>query len=92
MISLDPANEYDQAEIARQYLTATNFGTPEEIENEINDWKDMDRLEQKANQFKPKLDRMQEEIVARQLAEQEQKKEQQVKLLKFIQIMYTIHF
>ena len=30
-------------------------------------------LEQKANQFKPKLDRMQEEIVARQLAEQEAK-------------------
>ena len=82
MISLDPANEYDQAEIARQYLTATNFGTPEEIDEEINDWKDLDRLEQKANQFKPKLDRMQEEIVARQLAEQEQKKEQQSKAAK----------
>ena len=39
----------------------------------------MDRLEQKAKQFKPKLDRMQEEIVARQLAEQEAKKEQQAK-------------
>jgi hypothetical protein len=74
---LDPADENDQAEIARQYLYATNFGTPEEIEDEINDWQDMDKLGQKANQFKPKLDRMQEEIVARQLAEQEQKKEQQ---------------
>jgi hypothetical protein len=82
MIQLDPSNEYDQAEIARQYLTATNFGTPEEIDEEINDWKDMDRLEQKANQFKPKLDRMQEEIVAKQLAEQEQKKEQQTKAAK----------
>ena len=77
MRQLDPSDEYDQAEIARQYLYATNFGTPEEIEEEINDWKDMDRLEQKANQFKPKLDRMQEEIVARQLAEQEMKKQQQ---------------
>ena len=74
---LDPADENDQAEIARQYLYATNFGSPEEIEEEINDWQDMDKLGQKANQFKPKLDRMQEEIVARQLAEQEQKKEQQ---------------
>jgi hypothetical protein len=27
----------------------------DEIENEINDWKDMDKLQQKANQFKPKL-------------------------------------
>jgi len=77
MIQLDPNDEYDQAEIARQYLYATGFGTAEEIEAEIDDWRDLDKLGQKANQFKPKLDRMQEEIVARQLAEQEAKKEQQ---------------
>lgn len=77
MRQLDPNDEYDQAEIARQYLHATNFGTAEEIEEEINDWKDMDRLAQKANQFKPKLDRMQEEIIARQLAQQEYRREQQ---------------
>ena len=77
MRQLDPSDEYDQAEIARQYLYATNFGTVEEIESEIQDWQDMDKLEQKANQFKPKLDRMQEEIIARQLAEQEDRKEQQ---------------
>jgi hypothetical protein len=77
MIQLDPSSEYDQAEIARQYLYATGFGSPEEIESEINDWTDLGKLEQKANQFKPKLDKMQEEIVARQLAEQETKKEQQ---------------
>jgi hypothetical protein len=77
MRQLDPSDEYDQAEIARQYLYATNFGTTEEIEAEIQDWMDMDKLEQKANQFKPKLDRMQEEIIARQLAEQEDRKEQQ---------------
>lgn len=79
MRELNPENENDQAEIARQYLYATNFGTPEEIEEEIETWRDIDKLEQKANQFKPKLDRMQEEIVARQLAEQEIKKEQQAK-------------
>jgi hypothetical protein len=75
--SLDPTDERDQGEIARQYLHATRFGTAEEIESEIEDWRDMDKLEQKANQFKPKLDRMHEEIIARQLAEQEQKKDQQ---------------
>jgi hypothetical protein len=74
---LDPSNEYDQAEIARQYLYATNFGTPEEIEEEIGDWSQLGRLEQKAQQFKPKLDKMQESIVNRQLAEQEYKKQQQ---------------
>lgn len=84
MIQLDPTNEYDQEEIVRQYLYATGFGdgNSEEIEAEINDWKDLGKLEQKANQFKPKLDRMQEEIVARQLAEQEARKEKQEKQAK----------
>jgi hypothetical protein len=77
MRQLDPSDEYDQAEIARQYLYATGFGTPEEIESEVQDWKDLNRLEQKANQFKPKLDAMQEEIIERELADQEEKKQQQ---------------
>jgi hypothetical protein len=78
-IQLDPENENHQVEIVRQYLYATNFadGNPEEIESEIQDWADMDKLGEKAMKFKPKLDRMQEEIVARRLAEQEHKKEQQ---------------
>jgi hypothetical protein len=42
----------------------------------------MGRLEAKANQFKPKLDRMQEEVVARKLAEQEYKKQQQAEQAK----------
>ena len=76
-MELDPTQETHQAEIARQYLNATQFGTPEEIEAEIQDWADLDRLEKKAKQFKPKLDAMQEEIVARKLAEQEHLKKQQ---------------
>ena len=77
IFELDADNEDHQAEIARQYLYATNFGDAEEIEAEIEDWEDMNKLEQKAKQFKPKLDRMQEEIIARKLADQENKKEQQ---------------
>ena len=53
VMDLDPSNEQHQAEIARQYLTATNFGTPEEIQEEIETWYDSDRLEKKAKQFKP---------------------------------------
>ena len=85
MRQLDPSDEYDQAEIARQYLYTTQFGTPEEIEQEIQDWKDLNRLEQKANQFKPKLDAMQEEIVARQLAEQEHRRNMQAEQAKAYQ-------
>jgi len=82
MRDLDPTDQYDQIEIARQYLHATNFGTPEEIEDEIQDWVDLDRIKQKANQFKPKLDKMQESIINRQLAEQEYKKQQQAEQAK----------
>ena len=82
MRDLDPADENDQAEIARQYLYATNFGTPEEIEAEIEDWSDIGKLDQKAKQFKPKLDKMQDAIVANQLAEQENRREQQQKQAK----------
>jgi hypothetical protein len=85
MRQLDPSDEYDQAEIARVYLHTTGFGSAEEIEAEIQDWKDLNRLEQKANQFKPKLDAMQEEIVARQLAEQEHKKTMQAEQAKAYQ-------
>ena len=85
MRDLDPADKNDQAEIARQYLYATQFGSPEEIEAEIEDWADMGRLEQKAIQFKPKLDKMHEDIVNRQLAEQEYKKQQQAEQAKAYQ-------
>ncbi|MFZ9353745.1 MAG: hypothetical protein ACO25L_02895 [Candidatus Nanopelagicales bacterium] len=85
MRQLDPSDEHDQAEIARQYLYATQFGTPEEIEDEIQDWKDLNRLEQKANQFKPKLDAMQAEIVQQQLEEQEERKKLQAEQAKAYQ-------
>ena len=77
MRQLDPSDEYDQAEIARRYLYTTQFGSPEEIEEEIQDWKDLNKLEQKAKTFKPKLDAMQEEVVVYELAQQEQKKNKQ---------------
>ena len=77
IVQLDPDNENHQAEIARQYLTATNFGSPEEIEEEIETWHDIEKLGKKAHQFKPKLDKMQEKIIIQQLAQQENKKAQQ---------------
>lgn len=74
---LDPENEEDQETIVRQYLKMTNFGTDEEIEEEILTWKDINLLEKKSKQFKPKLDKIHEENVARKLAEQERIKAQQ---------------
>lgn len=74
---LDPSSEDDQERIVRSYLHATRFGTAEEIEEEIEEWKDRGDLQAKANKFKPKLDAMQEQVIAQQLQKQENMKKQQ---------------
>lgn len=75
--SLDPTDEMDQEEIVRSYLRATNFGDDNDISEEIESWKDLGKLEQQANKFKPKLDKMQQQILERKLQQQEQMKMQQ---------------
>ena len=74
---LDVKNERDQEMIIRDYLSATGYGTDEEIYEEIELWKDLGKLEQQAAKFKPKLDKMQEKVIARKLEEQEMKRAQQ---------------
>ena len=59
--ALDPTQEADQLAIAHNYLQTTQFGTIQEIEEQLTEWKEQGKLEQKAKQFKPKLDRLQEE-------------------------------
>jgi hypothetical protein len=75
--SLDVKNENDQEVIIRDYLQATGYGTAEEIAEEIEIWKDLGKLEQQASKFKPKLDKMQEKVIAQKLQEQEMRKKQQ---------------
>jgi hypothetical protein len=75
--TLDVKSERDQEIIIRDYLQATGYGTAEEIAEEIEVWKDLGKLEQQALKFKPKLDKMQEQVVARQLQEQEMRRRQQ---------------
>ena len=74
---LDVKNVKDQKHIIREYLSATGYGTQEEIDEEIEVWGDLGKLEQQANKFKPKLDKMQEQVVARKLQEQDMKRKQQ---------------
>jgi len=75
--SLDIKNERDQERIIYDYLTATGYGTAEEIAEEIEVWKDLGKLEQQAYKFKPKLDKMQEKVVAQKIEQQQLKKRQQ---------------
>lgn len=75
--SLDPETERGQEMIIKKYLQSTNFGTAEEIDEEIDTWKDLGKLEEKALKFKPKLDAIQEKSVKQQIAKQEAMKRQQ---------------
>tara|TARA_R110000803_G_scaffold6499_6_gene21131 strand:+ start:2877 stop:4166 length:1290 start_codon:yes stop_codon:yes gene_type:complete len=67
----------DQEKIITEYLSATGYGTAEDIQEEIEIWKDLGKLETQASKFKPKLDKMQEKVVTQKLQEQELKKKQQ---------------
>ena len=75
--SLNVKSERDQEKIILDYLTATGYGTSEEISEEIEMWKDLGKLEQQASKFKPKLDKMQEKVVAQKLQQQQLKRKQQ---------------
>ena len=75
--SLDIRKSSDQEKIITEYLSATGYGNIEEIQEEIEIWKDLGKLETQASKFKPKLDKMQEKVVAQKLKEQEMKQKQQ---------------
>lgn len=76
--NIDITTEAGQENAIRQYLTMTDYGSPEEIEAEITSFKDMPGvLEKKAVQFKPKLDAKQQQIIDKEVREQEIRKVQQ---------------
>jgi hypothetical protein len=77
--SLDPSNDEHQELIVRQYLYATNFGNGDQslIEDQIEEWVNNGTITKRANQFKPKLDDMQAQVLQAKLAQQEQFRMQQ---------------
>lgn len=75
--TIDAKSVAGQERIITEYLSATGYGSAEDIQEEIEIWKDLGKLETQANKFKPKLDKMQEKVVAQKLKEQELKKKQQ---------------
>lgn len=75
---LNPDEPEHQEHIARQYLKATNFGDDDLIEDQIAEWVDHGLIDKKAKQFKPKLDDMQQEVLAYRLKQQEEFKKEQI--------------
>ena len=87
---LSVESENDQKQIIRAYLQATRYGTPEEIEDELYSLEDRGDLQKKANQFKPKLDAMQQQLVNERIKRQEQEtKKRQAQSQKYIESVYT---
>jgi hypothetical protein len=83
VFELDPATEDGQEQIVRTYLQTTQYGTPEEIEEEILSLRDRDELQLKAERFKPRLDQMQEQVLEQKIQQQEaarKKQEEQSRL------------
>ena len=68
-----------QEYVVREYLNVTGYGTAEDIQEEIEIWKDLGKLEKQAGKFKPKLDKMQEQVVTKKLQQQQQMQQQQQK-------------
>lgn len=74
---LDPKDENDQVGIVQSYLQAKQFGTAEQISTQVEEWKESNLLDKKAAQFKPLLDRMQEEQVTYYAQQAETSKQKQ---------------
>jgi len=88
---LNPLEEGDDETIVRTYLQATKFGDDDEIQEEIDAWKDRNELQAKAKKFKPKLDALQEEIVADMTVRQESlKKKQEAQAQAYMQNVYKV--
>ena len=91
MRDIDIENEAGQAYAVRTYLQTTNYGTPEEIEEEIIALQDRGDLEKKAKQFKPKLDAMQQQIVQQRLQQQDiANKQRQQQSQKYMDDVYQV--
>jgi hypothetical protein len=74
---LDTKSSEGQESIVRSYFQATQYGTAEEIEEEIEALRDRGDLQTKAERFKPRLDQMQEQLVQSRIQQQEKAKQQQ---------------
>ncbi len=68
--SLDPDNEGHQLQIVKSYLQASTKLTSDQIDEQVEDWKDSGKIEKKAKEFKPALDDMQKQQVEYQLTQQ----------------------
>jgi len=56
VFSIDVTTDEGKAEVVREYLTLSQYGTPEIINKDIETWKNLGTLDEKVDIFKPKLE------------------------------------
>jgi hypothetical protein len=70
--NLDPTDPIEAETIIRQYLSGSGDYTTQEVDELVKEAKDLNRLEHRANQFKPKLEaRLRQEVQRKQQERQE---------------------
>jgi hypothetical protein len=75
---MDPNVEDDSETLARTYLKLTGFGTDAEIDEQIEEWKDLNPLNKKAENFKPKIQKVKQDMVNQKLAQQEADRQKRI--------------
>jgi hypothetical protein len=60
----DISTDAGREQVVREYLQLTNYGTIETINEDIQTWKDLGKLESRANAYKPKLEEYHMQTVA----------------------------
>lgn len=88
---IDVKTPEGQEQAIRMYLSATKWGTPEEIEEEVISLKDLPgALEKKANQFKPKLEGLKQQQIDREVKDAElRNKAQLAAVAKYRETVYN---
>jgi len=91
MKDIDVKTPEGQEQAIRMYLSATKWGTPEEIEEEVISLKDLPgALEKKANQFKPKLEGLKQQQIDREVKDAElRNKAQLAAVAKYRETVYN---
>ncbi len=80
---LDPEKETDHIPILQSYLRASTKLTDNQITEQIEEWKEADKLGKKAKEFKPALDDMQKQQVEAHIRQANEQKKHQQELAQF---------
>lgn len=80
---LDPEKDTDHIPILQSYLRASTKLTDNQITEQIDEWKEADKLGKKAKEFKPALDDMQKQQVEAHIRQANEQKKQQQELAQF---------